>query len=630
MRAGAGVWRLLPEIPPTMIPLSTLRLGDIANSAVITVVPQTPLSEAVALFAAHRISSLIVAADERPLGILTERDLLRLMCDGAGESGTVAEVMSHPVLTATAELDFAAAQLLMVEHGIRHLVLVDAQGAVRGVATETDFRRHLGCDFFSAMRGLATVMDPLSGLLSPEQPLQAALESMRAGRQDHALIGRDGKAEGILTERDIPRLLAAHRDPRAVRLGEVMSGDLQTVASGVPVAEAAARLDASGLRHLVVVDGSGRALGVLSQHRLFERLGAALLEDSRHQLSDRLDLLLEATGVGTWEYDHRLRQVIRSPSLNRMFGLAEDYLREGVEDVLARIEPTDRERAAATFRDVLEGRSAWFSVEYRERCSQGELLWVSTRGRVVERDADGRPLRSAGVTIDVTGRHREHALLEFGNAVLQRISTGAAQADVLGQIAAEIESQEAGSYCSVLLLDADGQRLLLGAAPSLPAEYSALIEGAAIGPRAGSCGTAAWRRAEVFVGDIASDPLWGGAYKDQAVAHGLAACWSSPIFSAGGEVLGTFAVYWTRARRAVSADVRRYVEVATALAAIAIEKTRREVRLHNTVEELRRWQQLTLGREGRVLELKQEVNALLARLGEAPRYGSVGDMGGAA
>ncbi|PKO89725.1 MAG: hypothetical protein CVU18_03210 [Betaproteobacteria bacterium HGW-Betaproteobacteria-12] len=603
-----------------MIPLSPLRLGDIACSAVYTVAPQTPLAEAVDLFAAHRVSSLIVVADQRPLGILTERDLVRLMCEGAGYAGTIDEVMSRPVLTAPADLDFAAAQLLMAEHGIRHLVLVDAQGAVSGVATETDFRRHLGGDFFSVIKSLAAVMDPCSGLLAPEQPLQAALQRMREGRLDHVLIGRDGNAEGILTERDIPRLLAEHRDPRAVRLGEVMSGQLQSIAVGIPVAEAAARLEASGHRHLVVVDGAGCTVGVLSQHRLFERLGAALLDDSRHRLADRLEVLLEATGVGTWEYDHRLRLVIRSPSLNRMFGLADDTPRESVEAVLARIEPADRERAASAFREVLDGHREWFSVEYRERCSHGELLWISTRGRVLERDAEGRPLRSAGVTIDVTGRHREHALLEFGNTILQRISTAAPLAEVLGQIAAEIEAQETGSYCSVLLLAADGRRLQLGAAPSLPADYSALIEGAAIGPRAGACGTAAWRRAEVFVGDIASDPLWGGEYQQQAVAHGLAACWSSPILSAGGEVLGTFAVYWTRPRSAVNADVRRYVEVATALAAVAIENDRREANLRQSIAELRRWQQLTLGREGRVLDLKQEVNALLARLGEAPRY----------
>ncbi|HEX6734879.1 MAG TPA: CBS domain-containing protein [Azonexus sp.] len=613
-----------------MQPLSSLRLGDIASFPVHTVGPDMPLAEAIARFAAHRVSSLVVVDSERPLGILTERDLVRLMCDGATQDSPVGAYMSSPVMTAPRDLDYATAQLQMAGRSIRHLVVVDEQGRLCGVATETDFRRHLGSGFFAAITSLTALMDQGGQLLAPGQPLQAALEQMRAGRLDHVLIGSDGFAEGILTERDVPQLLAARHDPATVRLEQVMSRGLQSIPLDVPVSAAMVQLEASGRRHLVVVGSDGRVLGVLGQHRIFERLGAILIDESRSKLADRLDVLLDATGVGTWEYDHRQRVVVRSPSLNRMLGLPVDQVCEPVETVLARIDPVDRERVAAAFLPVLEGRSEWFSVEYRERCGKGELLWISTRGRVVERDREGQPLRSAGVTIDVTGRHREHALLEFGNAILRRISTGAPQAEVLGQIASEIENQEAGCYCSLLLLDASGRRLQLGAAPSLPAAYSALIEGAAIGPRAGSCGTAAWRREEVFVGDIANDPLWGGEYREQAAAHGLAACWSSPILSAGGEVLGTFAIYWIQPLPAVNPQIRRYVEVATALAAIAIEKARREAHLNTTIEELRRWQQLTLGREGRVLELKQEVNALLARLGEAPRYGSVaGDGGGA-
>lgn len=612
-----------------MTPMSTLRLRDIASTSVFSVVPATPLDEALALFSTHRVSSLIIVADQRPLGILTERDLLRMMCDGVGEGLVVSDVMSQPVMTAPGDLDFASAQLLMANRAIRHLVLVDADGRLCGVATETDFRHHLGNDFFAAIKSLDAVMDQGGVLLAAGQPLQAALEYMRSGHLDHVVVGCDGIAEGILTERDIPRLLAKHVDPAAVRLGDVMSGGLQTIAVDVSVAEAAARLDVTGLRHLVVVNAQGRMVGVLSQHRMFERLGAVLLDESRSKLADRLAIVLEATGVGTWEYDHRQRTVIRSATLNRLMHLPEDYLQEPVEAVLARVEPADRERVATVFAAVIEGRSELFAIDYRECCADGSMLWLSTRGRVVERDADGSPLRSAGVTVDVTGRHREHELLEFGNVILQRISSAAPLNEVLTRITGEIERQETGCRCSILLLDGSGRFLTGGVAPSLPAAYSTAIDGAPIGPRAGSCGTAVWRKAAVFVGDIASDPLWVD-YKDLALPHGLAACWSSPILSASSEVLGTFAVYWPSPRSDVSAAVRRNVEVAGALAAVAIESEQREARLRKSIEELRRWQQITLGREGRVLELKREVNELLARLGEEPRYGSVADPEGGA
>jgi PAS domain S-box-containing protein len=105
------------------------------------------------------------------------------------------------------------------------------------------------------------------------------------------------------------------------------------------------------------------------------------------------------------------------------------------------------------------------------------------------------------------------------------------------------ESSFPGVLCSILLLDPDGIHLRHSAAPSLPATYSQAIDGAAIGPSAGSCGTAAFTRQTVIVSDIATDPLWQD-YRELALAHGLQACWSVPILSTKGQVVGTFANYY--------------------------------------------------------------------------------------
>lgn len=611
-----------------MSSLPSLRLRDIASTKVCVVAPAMPLTEAVRQFAERRISSLVVMSNGQPVGILTERDLVRLMSCGAAGGRPVGEVMTAPVMTAPESLDLASAQAMMVDHGIRHIVVMGADGSMSGVATETDFRQHLGSDFFRTIRNLGAVMDGNVKLLEPEQPLSAALEVMLSGRLDHVVIGRNGKALGILTERDVPRLFAVHADPASVRLGEVMSGALRTIELDAPVAEAAKCMEEAGLRHLVVVDTSGQMAGVVSQHRMLERLGAILLDERREKLETRLELVLEATGVGTWEYDHPAGIVMRSPALNNLFGFAAEMTQDTVSSVLARIHPDDQAAALTAFERVLGGQENSFAVDYRERGGAGQYRWVSVRGRCLEQDESGRPLRTVGVTIDVTERRQEQALLELSNRILQRISTEVPLAEALDFISREIEARESGCHCSVLLLGADGQHLHHGAAPSLPAEYCAAIDGAAIGACAGSCGTAAFRREPVFVGDIASDPLWAD-YRGLALPHGLAACWSSPIMGDSGRVLGTFAVYWKQTRAAVETSTARYVATATRLAAIAIENELREERLRGTIDELQRWQQVTLGREGRVLELKREVNELLARLGEAPRYGSVSDGGGA-
>lgn len=606
--------------------VSNLQLRDIASSDVFTVTPDSSLDAAVRLFAEHHVSSLVVVEAGKLLGIVTERDLVRLMCQGSADGRLVREVMTAPVLTAREDLDFAAAQIMMTNRGIRHIVLVDAAGQMTGVATETDFRRHLGSDFFLAIKSLGTVMDRGISLLAPEWPLAVALERMAAGRLDHVLIGRDGKAMGIITERDIPRLLARHLDPATVKLVDVMTSTLKTIDVATSVIEAAGRMEMSGLRHLVVLDQAGRVVGVVSQHRMLDRLGVVLLDESRGKLESRLDVVLETTGVGTWEYDHRNGIVTRSAALNTLFQFSVDKHNDTVADILQRIDPDDRAAAAAAFEEVTSGRSNQFSVEYRELGGDGDTRWVSVRGRVVERDEQGLPLRTVGVTIDLTERRQEQALLELSNAILQRISTAAPLAEVLELVTREIEHREPGTLCSILLLDESGQTLRHGAGPSLAPDFLAAIDGAMIGPQAGSCGTAAYRKAPVFVADIASDPLWTD-YRDLAMRHDLAACWSSPILAVSGTVLGTFAIYWRTPRPEVGPIVRRYVEMATRLVGIAIENARREAKLQGMLDELRRWQQLTLGREGRVLELKREVNALRGRLGEDPAYPSVLEHG---
>jgi signal transduction histidine kinase/GAF domain-containing protein len=159
-------------------------------------------------------------------------------------------------------------------------------------------------------------------------------------------------------------------------------------------------------------------------------------------------------------------------------------------------------------------------------------------------------------------------------SVLEGIATGKPLGDVLLAIVRLIESQASGMLCSILLLDDEQKHLRHGAAPSLPAEYVRAIDGVEIGPSAGSCGSAAALGAEVVVEDIATHPAWA-AYRDLALALGLVACWSTPIFAPDRSVLGTFAMYY-RTKRGPTAVERQWVDVATHLAAIAIVRDRSE------------------------------------------------------
>lgn len=180
---------------------------------------------------------------------------------------------------------------------------------------------------------------------------------------------------------------------------------------------------------------------------------------------------------------------------------------------------------------------------------------------------------------------REAAEALLAGRVLEQIATGAALGEVLEAIALLVEGQAHGVLCSVLVLDDDGVHLRHGAGPSLPAAYNGAIDGVAIGPRVGSCGTAAYLRRPVIVTDIAVDPLWTD-FRDLAERHGLRACWSTPVFSSRGAVLGTFAMYYAEPRGPAPGE-RRLVRLATHLAAIAIERDAAERAQQRLLEELR-------------------------------------------
>jgi PAS domain S-box-containing protein len=144
---------------------------------------------------------------------------------------------------------------------------------------------------------------------------------------------------------------------------------------------------------------------------------------------------------------------------------------------------------------------------------------------------------------DVTARQRAEGRSAGERAVLEMLASGAPTSEVLDRLALSYEEMFVESFCSVLLLDADGKHLRHSAAPSLNKAFCRALDCVGIGPAAGSCGTAAFTRRMTMAADIATDPLWKN-YRDIPLSHGLRACWAVPIISSQDRVLGTFAVYY--------------------------------------------------------------------------------------
>ena len=141
--------------------------------------------------------------------------------------------------------------------------------------------------------------------------------------------------------------------------------------------------------------------------------------------------------------------------------------------------------------------------------------------------------------------------------------------EILSELVLMIEAQSPEMLCSILLLSNDGNHVRHAVAPSLAPDYVKAIDGSPIGPKHGSCGTAMFRGKPVIVTDIATDPLWDD-YREYARMIEMAACWSTPILSSKGKVLGSFAMYY-REPRGPKPQEQRLTDVATRLAARAIE-----------------------------------------------------------
>jgi PAS domain S-box-containing protein len=223
---------------------------------------------------------------------------------------------------------------------------------------------------------------------------------------------------------------------------------------------------------------------------------------------------------------------------------------------------------------VAEGRP--FEAETRVRRFDGEYRWFLHRAFPLFHRS-GHILGWYGDDIDIDDRKRNEMLLAGEKRLLEMIASGGSGAVVLDALCRLFEELNRESMSSILLCPG-GSLLRHGAAPSLPTNYARAIDGLAIGPSAGSCGTAAYRGHPVIVSDIATDPLWAD-YRDLALPHGLRACWSTPILASDGRVLGTFATYY-REPRSPTEQERNVLEQITNLASIAIEREQAEQKLH--------------------------------------------------
>jgi len=208
------------------------------------------------------------------------------------------------------------------------------------------------------------------------------------------------------------------------------------------------------------------------------------------------------------------------------------------ESVLDYVHPRFRNFARLSVNRVLRRNEAIPPVAIKAVTPSGKVLDIEIVSTPVHFDGSPAVL---SIVHDITERKQAESLIKRTADVLEMVATGQPASDIYDAIARMYEKRHPGMRCSMLVLK--GNQLMHGGAPSLPAEYCNAVKGLKNGPDVGSCGTSTYTGKRVLVEDIATDPKWADL-KSVALPHGLRCCWSEPIKSVGGEVLGAFSMHY--------------------------------------------------------------------------------------
>lgn len=260
-----------------------ITIERIIHPHILTCAPNTLLSEAAQRMMDARCSSILVAKDGAIVGIWTEQDALALdMSTPQTFHSPIAQHMTSPVKTIHVKTGLGEAAQRFREERVRHFLAVDDTGAHKGIVTQTDVVISQGIEYYLSLREVKSVLNRRYPIIPGTAPLDETVKNMRAGRFDAVITEYPDGNYGILTERDVVRLISGGK-PLA-NVGELASRPLICVSSNASLYHARNLLLEKHIRHLGVTDGDGQLLGLLT----FAELLTSIEHDYVHQLREAL------------------------------------------------------------------------------------------------------------------------------------------------------------------------------------------------------------------------------------------------------------------------------------------------------------------------------------------------------
>lgn len=312
---------------------------DIQSKEVVGIAPDARMAEAVMRMREAGISCIVVLDAGRPLGIFTERDIVRCVAQRGPDFAElrVAEVMSPKVVTCPAGATVFDAFSLLVEKGIRHLVVVDDAGLACGVITQSDLVHHLGYEYFVKARTIAQIMHRGVQTVPPGTSVVEVSRLMTQSRVSCLVVADGARPLGVVTERDVARLAAERTAMDRLPVEAVMTSPIVTVTPDVGVYEASELMHSRGIRRLVVVDGSDEILGVTTQSDLVKGLEYKYIETLKQIISDQtqaLDRSIQALAEKTVYLDGILSSSINMGIIATNAALKVVYYNPAAESML--------------------------------------------------------------------------------------------------------------------------------------------------------------------------------------------------------------------------------------------------------------------------------------------------------
>lgn len=256
---------------------------------------------------------------------------------------------------------------------------------------------------------------------------------------------------------------------------------------------------------------------------------------------DRFTRSLINASEGLWDWNLETNEIYYSPRWKKMLGYDDHELSNTLDTWIQLIHPDDKEPTLEKLFSYISGQSLSYETEIRMIHKDNYYVLLHSCAIKLIRNSDRSPTNIIGYHLDISKQRHAETFTQSHNQILEMIAKGEPAKKIYNAIGLLYESRHAGLRCSMLELE--GDTLLHGGAPSLPKEYCDAVHGLKIGPNIGSCGTSTYTGKRVIVANIETDPKWA-AIKHVALPHGMRCCWSEPVKSSSGEVLGAFGMYY--------------------------------------------------------------------------------------